>query len=100
MKEQSFVYILASKKNGTIYVGVTSNLQKRIYEHKQGVFKGFTKRYNIKILVYYEVFDDIMEAIKREKILKGWKRNKKIMLIEQDNKEWHDLYESLFKTSS
>lgn len=88
MKEQSFVYILASKKNGTIYVGVTSNLQKRIYEHKQGVFKGFTKRYNIKILVYYEVFDDIMEAIKREKILKGWKRNKKIMLIEQDNKEW------------
>lgn len=100
MKEQSFVYILASKKNGTIYVGVTSNLQKRIYEHKQGVFKGFTKRYNIKILVYYEVFDDIMEAIKREKILKGWKRNKKIMLIEQDNKEWQDLYESLFKTSS
>lgn len=100
MKEQSFVYILASKKNGTIYVGVTSNLQKRIYEHKQGVFKGFTKRYNIKILVYYEVFDDIMEAIKREKILKGWKRNKKIMLIEQYNKEWHDLYESLFKTSS
>lgn len=96
MDKQSFVYILASKKNGTLYVGVTSNLFRRVYEHKQGVIEGFTKKYDVKILVYYEVFEDITEAIKREKVLKGWKRNKKILLIEKENKEWSDLYESLF----
>lgn len=96
MDKQSFVYILANKKNGTLYVGVTSNLFRRIYEHKNGVIDGFTKKYNVKILVYYEVFEDIKEAIIREKVLKGWKRDKKILLIEKNNKEWNDLYESLF----
>ncbi len=96
MDKQSFVYILASQRNGTLYIGVTSNLIRRIYEHKQGLFEGFTKKYNVKNLVYYEIFEDITEAIKREKELKGWKRNKKIILIEKDNKEWRDLYESLF----
>lgn len=96
MEKRSFVYILASKKNGTLYIGVTSNLIRRVYEHKQGRIEGFTKKYDVKILVYYEVFEDIIEAIKREKVLKGWKRNKKILLIEKENKEWSDLYENLF----
>ncbi len=96
MEKRSFVYILASKKNGTLYIGVTSNLIRRVYEHKQGKIEGFTKKYDVKILVYYEVFEDIIEAIKREKVLKGWKRNKKILLIEKENKEWSDLYENLF----
>ena len=96
MEKQSFVYILASKKNGTLYIGVTSDLIRRVYEHKQGRIEGFTKKYDVKILVYYEVFEDIIEAIKREKVLKGWKRNKKILLIEKENKEWSDLYENLF----
>ena len=66
-----YIYILASRRNGTLYVGVTSDLIKRVYEHKSGLYDGFTKKYNVKILVYYEIFDDITYAIKREKILKG-----------------------------
>jgi putative endonuclease len=95
MKKQPCVYILASKKNGTLYTGVTSDLVKRVYEHKQGIFSGFTKRYNIKMLVYYEIFEDMIHAIKREKTLKGWLRNRKIELIEKNNKNWNDLYDSL-----
>ncbi|MBQ8481461.1 MAG: GIY-YIG nuclease family protein [Alphaproteobacteria bacterium] len=91
-----YVYILASRRNGTLYVGVTSNLTKRVYEHKMELYEGFTKKYNVKMLVYYEIFDDITEAIKREKILKGWRRERKIKLIESDNKEWSDLYWDLF----
>lgn len=87
--------MLASKKNGTLYTGVTSDLVKRVYEHKQGIFSGFTKRYNIKMLVYYEIFEDMIHAIKREKTLKGWLRNRKIELIEKNNKNWNDLYDSL-----
>ena len=93
----SYVYILASKYHGTIYVGVTSDLIKRVWEHKQGIFTGFTKRYNVKMLVYYEIHNDINEAIKREKILKGWTRKKKIALIEQNNEEWLDLYGRLLQ---
>ena len=95
MKKQPCIYILASKKNGTLYTGVTSDLVRRIYEHKQGIFSGFTKRYNVKMLVYYEIFDDMTQAIKREKTLKGWLRKRKIELIEKNNKKWDDLYDSL-----
>ena len=92
----AYVYILASQRNGTIYIGVTANLIKRLYEHKTGTYEGFSKKYEVKKLVYYEIFDDIVEAIKREKVLKGWRRAKKIELIEKENKEWKDLYDSLF----
>ena len=70
----AYVYILASRRNGTLYVGVTGDLIKRIYEHKSEKYGGFTKKYKVKDLVYYEIFDEITEAIKREKVIKGWKR--------------------------
>lgn len=94
-KGDSYVYILLSCRNGTLYVGVTSNLIQRIYEHKNNKYDGFTKKYKVKNLVYFEVFDDIEEAIQREKVIKGWLRQRKIALIEENNKEWKDLYESL-----
>ena len=91
----SYVYILTSDKNGALYTGVTSDLVKRIYEHKNGLVDGFTKKYSVKILVYYEVFEDINEAIHREKNIKNWKREWKIELIEKDNPLWDDLYKDL-----
>ena len=90
-----FVYILASKKNGSLYVGVTSNLIKRIGEHKSNVVPGFTQKYNIHNLVYFESGDDINGAIEREKQLKRWKRDWKIKLIEKENPDWKDLYGEL-----
>lgn len=93
----SYTYILASQRNGTLYVGVTSDLIKRVYEHKNNIFEGFTKKYNVKMLVYYEIFDDIEEAIKREKQIKGWTRKKKIALIEEHNEDWVDLYEKVLE---
>jgi putative endonuclease len=87
-----YIYILASKRNGTLYIGVTSNLIKRIYEHKNNLIEGFTKKYNIHNLVYYEITEDVNSAIAREKQLKRWKRNWKIELIEKNNPEWKDLY--------
>ncbi len=93
----SYVYILASRYHGTLYIGVTSDLIKRIWEHKQGIFAGFSKKYNVKMLVYYEIHEDIKEAIKREKVLKGWTRDKKIALIEQNNERWLDLYHNILK---
>ena len=86
---------MASDKNGTLYIGVTSNLQDRVFKHKQGLFDGFTKKYNVKNLVYYEVFGDIQEAFTREKQLKKWNRKWKLRLIEKENPEWRDLYEEL-----
>lgn len=86
-----FVYILASKKNGTLYIGVTSDLKKRIYEHKNKIIDGFTKKYNVDRLVYYEQTDDVESAITREKQMKEWKREWKINLIKKDNPEWDDL---------
>ena len=86
------MYILASKRNGTLYIGVTSNLVKRVYEHKNNIIEGFTKKYNIQKLVYYEITDDIESAIRREKQLKKWNRKWKINLIENSNPEWRDLY--------
>jgi len=86
-----YVYILASRKNGTLYVGVTSNLAFGIHEHKNDLIEGFTKRYKVHDLVYYEEFNDVYEALKREKRIKVWKRNWKIELIEKSNPEWSDL---------
>ena len=94
MKE-GYVYILASKKYGTLYTGVTSNLQKRIYEHKQNLIEGFTSKYSVHNLVWYEFHVDIAEAIKREKQIKKWNRQWKINLIEKYNMKWKDLYKSL-----
>jgi len=93
--KEGYVYILASKKKGTLYIGVTSNLPKRVFEHKQGRIKGFSKKYNIHKLVYFEYFDDIYNAIVREKQLKRWLRDWKIRLIEETNPEWQDLYDRL-----
>ncbi len=90
-----YVYIMANKKNGTIYTGVTNGLKKRIWQHKEKIFEGFTKKYDVDKLVYYELFNDIELAIKREKQLKKWKRNWKIALIEKDNPCWKDLYDNL-----
>lgn len=87
-----YVYILFSKRNGTLYVGVTSNLVKRVYEHKNKLADGFTKRYGIDKLGYYEVCDDIYGAIQREKQLKAGNRKTKIDLIELNNPDWNDLY--------
>ena len=90
--KQGYVYILFNSKNGTLYVGVTSNLLKRIYEHKNKLVDGFTKRYNVDKLGYYEVFATITDAIAREKQIKGGSRSKKINLIESLNPNWNDLY--------
>ncbi|MEK7170438.1 MAG: GIY-YIG nuclease family protein [Patescibacteria group bacterium] len=89
------VYILASKRNGTLYIGVTSNLPKRIFEHKTGAVEGFTKKYSVHMLVWYECTEDIMSAIAREKQLKAWKRKWKLELIEKENPLWRDLYGDL-----
>ena len=89
---QYYIYILASKRNGTLYIGVTSDLTKRVYEHKNNLFDGFSKKYSVHQLVYYESTNDIESSIRREKQLKKWKRSWKIELIEKDNAEWRDLY--------
>jgi putative endonuclease len=93
MMRQYYVYILTNK-SGTLYVGVTNNLERRVYEHKNHLVEGFTKKYKIHKLVYYEDTSDINEAIIREKQLKGWLRRKKIELIESVNPEWKDLAEN------
>jgi len=90
-----YVYILASKKNGTLYTGVTSDLQKRVVEHQQHLVEGFTKKYSVTRLVHYEIFETAEQAIIREKRLKKWKRAWKIALIEKKNPEWNDLYPAL-----
>jgi len=89
----AYVYILASDRNGTLYIGVTSDLPRRMYEHKNGLLDGFTKTYGVTRLVYVEQHDWIDEAITREKQLKGWHRAWKIELIENSNPEWRDLSE-------
>lgn len=86
-----FIYILSNKKRGTLYIGVSNNLKRRLYEHKNGLVDGFTKKYNIKILVYFEATSNIQSAIEREKKLKKWNRAWKINLIEKENPEWEDL---------
>ena len=95
--KQFYVYILANKRNGTLYTGVTSDLLKRVWEHKEGLIRGFTKKYNIKKLVYYEICDDATNAITREKRIKKWRRRWKLQLIEKRNPQWKDLYEEILK---
>ena len=90
-----FVYILASKKNGTLYIGVTNDLLKRVHEHKNNLIPGFTSKYGVHNLVYYERYADIYSAIAREKNIKKWKRAWKVELIEKTNPEWRDLYNDL-----
>ena len=90
--KQYYVYILASKKNGTLYIGLTKDLPKRVYEHKNNLMGGFTQRYNVYALVYYEMHSDIYGAIAREEAMKKWKRQWKIELIERSNPRWKDLY--------
>ena len=87
-----YIYILASRRNGTLYIGVTSDLIKRVYEHKNNLVDGFSKKYNVHQLVYYESTNDVESSIRREKQLKKWKRSWKIKLIENCNAEWRDLY--------
>ena len=91
MPKQPCVYILASKRNGTLYVGITSDLVKRIYEHKNDFVDGFTKEYAVHALVYFELHDDMQAAIEREKQVKKWKRAWKLALIEKQNPQWRDL---------
>lgn len=95
MDKLSWVYILASQRNGTLYIGVTLDLIKRVWQHKQGGLQGFTCRYQVNKLVYYEQHHSIHEAIQREKHLKQWRRKWKLRLIEQSNPNWVDLYSSL-----
>jgi putative endonuclease len=92
MSKQPAVYILASRKNGTLYVGVTSDLVKRVWEHKNNMVEGFTKRYSVHQLVWYELHESMNSAIQREKRLKSWKRKWKVQLIESRNPDWKDLY--------
>ena len=95
MDKASYVYMLASARNGTLYLGVTSDLVNRIWEHREGVFEGFTKKYGIKHLVWFEVHTDVVAAITREKQLKKWHRDWKINMIQQWNPDWRDLYEEI-----
>ena len=96
MEKQPCVYILANKRNGTLYVGVTSDLPKRIWEHKSKVVEGFTKKYGIDKLVWYETGHTMESAIQRENAIKKWTREWKLRIIEEMNPEWKDLYEGLF----
>lgn len=86
-----YVYILANKRNGTLYVGVTNDLRRRVHEHKTGLVPGFTKRYGVKGLVWYEQHDLVTSAIKKEKLIKSWPRKWKLNTIEKDNPTWDDL---------
>jgi len=100
MNKKGYTYIITNKKNGVLYIGVTSNLSKRIYEHKNGLMDGFSKKYNLMKLVYYEICDDIKNAIQREKQLKNWHRDWKINLIEKENPNWDDLAENFYEKDS
>jgi putative endonuclease len=93
---QPCIYIMTNKRNGTLYIGITSNLKQRVYQHKAGLTPGFTSQYQCKQLVYYETFTTLPEAISREKQLKAGSRKKKLALIEKLNPEWEDLYKLLF----
>ncbi|PHS21459.1 MAG: GIY-YIG nuclease [Robiginitomaculum sp.] len=97
MEKHPCVYILASKRNGTVYTGVTSDLAKRIWQHREGEVAGFSKRYNVKILVWYEAHETMESAITREKQIKEWKRVWKLELIEKTNPQWRDLWDDITK---
>ena len=95
MSKQPAVYILASKRNGTLYVGVTSNLVKRVWEHKNGTARGFTQRYRVNQLVWYELHETMETLIIREKRIKNWRRDWKLELTESENPNWLDLYDTI-----
>jgi len=96
MTKTYYIYILASKRNGTLYIGVTNDLERRLYEHKNNLLEGFTNKYNVHNLVYYEDVTDVHAALQREKQLKRWTRKWKLELIEKVNPEWRDLANDLF----
>jgi putative endonuclease len=96
MDRAGYVYILASRRNGTLYIGVTSDLQSRIHEHKIGAVRGFTRKYGCKTLVWYQAFDQLDCARRRELQMKEWRRAWKLRVIEEMNPDWTDLYEMLF----
>jgi len=95
MIRQPAVYVLASKRNGTLYIGVTNDIQKRVWEHKNDFVEGFTKRYGVHRLIYYELYEDMVSAITREKQMKKWNRAWKLELIEKHNPAWRDLWEAI-----
>ena len=95
MNKQYFIYIMTNKNNTVLYTGVTNNIQRRVYEHKEKLVEGFTKKYNVVKLVYYEIFDNPENAIAREKQIKAGSRQKKIDLVNSINSEWKDLYDEL-----
>jgi putative endonuclease len=95
MQQGGWVYIMTNRRNGTLYLGVTSDLSRRVWEHREGLVAGFTKTYGLKRLVYYERYDDIRLAIQREKTMKHWPRAWKVRLIHGLNPDWDDLYETL-----
>ncbi|NOX82159.1 MAG: GIY-YIG nuclease family protein [Alphaproteobacteria bacterium] len=97
MQKNYFVYIMASARNGTLYIGVTSDLEGRVWDHRQGTYDGFTKKYSVTMLVWYDHYDDINAAIQREKTMKKWPRKWKLNTIEKENPDWCDLYEDLFR---
>ncbi len=98
--KQPAVYILASKRNGTLYIGVTSNLVQRVWQHKEGLAEGFTRKYGVKMLVWYELHDTMESAIGREKAMKKWRREWKLKTIEQSNPHWHDLWPDIIGENS
>ena len=93
MEKGGFVYIMANRRNGTIYIGVTSNLPHRAWQHREGLIDGFTRTYGCKMLVWFERHDDIEQAIRREKQMKEWRRAWKLRAIEEMNPDWNDLFE-------
>ncbi len=95
IEKRGYVYIVTNKRNGTLYIGVTGNLPKRIAQHREGAIAGFAKRYGCKLLVWYAVYDRVDEAIRREKQMKEWRRDWKIGAIERMNPDWNDLFESI-----
>ena len=97
MGKSGYVYIMASQRNGTIYLGVTSNLPKRVYEHREGLVDGFTKKHGCKLLVWYESYDDIQEARATELRMKNWNRQWKLKRIERMNPDWRDLWDDILK---
>jgi len=90
-----YIYIVASQRNGTLYIGKTNDLKRRIYEHKNKLLDGFTAKYDVSHLVYYEMYEDYWEAANRERRMKRWKREWKLNLIEKDNPQWKDLYDQI-----
>jgi putative endonuclease len=91
MSKYYYVYIMASRRNGTLYIGITSKIGHRVWQHREGLVDGFTKKYDVKLLVWYEAWEDVHAAIRRETLMKKWKRRWKIELIEKTNPEWKDL---------